>query len=265
MNRETVPDATSPQPPDEATLARLRRLFSPYVWLVFLPLLGLLTTFFGSLSVMLSFVSPAASEWCERTWARILCRIAWTRVAVVGRGNVAAGQSYVIMSNHQSHFDVLALAAHVGLRYKWVMKQELRKAPFLGAACYRAGHIFIDRSNREAAIASLEKARERLKGGTSVLFFPEGTRSRDGRLQSFKKGGFMMALDLGLPILPLSISGTHRILPGKTMQLLPGHARITIHAPIDTAGYSKETRDELIADVRAVISSALTERELPHP
>ena len=162
------------------------------------------------------------------------------------------------MSNHQSHFDILVLYGHWYRQFRWVMKQELRKVPGLGWGCYKCGHIFIDRSDRKKAIESLKSAKPLLEGGISVMFFPEGTRSRDGRMKKFKKGGFMIALDTGLPILSVSISGTGRILPGKTFKLLPGKITITIHPPIDVTQYGEERRDELMADTRKAIASGLT-------
>jgi 1-acyl-sn-glycerol-3-phosphate acyltransferase len=174
---------------------------------------------------------------------------------------MAPGQSYVIMSNHQSHFDVLAFYGHFLRQFRWVMKQELRKVPGLGAGCAAVGHIFIDRSSREAAIASLRAARPLLAGGISVMIFPEGTRSPDGRMLPFKKGGFMTALELGLPILPVSISGSRHVLPGRTMKLLPGRIGIRIHAPIDPASYGLERRAELMADVRSSIARGLSDWE----
>jgi 1-acyl-sn-glycerol-3-phosphate acyltransferase len=138
------------------------------------------------------------------------------------------------------------------------MKEELRKAPGLGWYCSAGGHVFIDRSDREKAIASLKAAKPLLDGGVSVVFFPEGTRSPDGRMRDFKKGGFMMALDMGLPILPMSISFSRHVLPGRTLKLLPGYIRIQVQDPIDVTKYGHERREELMADVRKSIASGLT-------
>jgi len=240
----------------------LRILYLPWAWLVFMPALAVLTALCGTLAVLTAYVfGPRAAHYVGCVWARMLCFANFTHISVSGWENMKAGQSYVIMANHQSHFDVLALYGHFWRQFRWVAKQELRKVPFLGPACVAVGHVFIDRSNRESAIASLNAARPRLAGGVSVLFFPEGTRSRDGRMKEFKKGGFVMALDMGLPILPVSISGTHKVLPGKSFRLLPGCARVTIHPPIETAPYGHEGRDMLLADVRKAIASGLTEWE----
>jgi len=235
----------------------LRWLYFPWLWLVFIPFLAVTTILFGILAATTCFISRRIAFHCGTAWALLLCLVNFTWVRVKGRKNIQKGQSYVIMCNHQSHFDVLAFYGHWFRQFRWVMKQELRKVPGLGWGCEGVGHIFIDRSDRQKAIASLEAARPLLKGGISVLFFPEGTRSDDGRMLSFKKGGFMMALQLDLPILPVTISGSRHVLPNKTFKLLPGSIRIQVHEPIDIGSYTVETRDQLIADVRKVIGSGL--------
>ncbi len=247
-----------PEEPGERRRRVLRWVYFPYQWLVFMPFLGLTTLVMGCLAVVVAVFAPRAAFHFGTVWAWLLCRVNPTWVTVAGRPHAVRGQSYIILSNHQSHFDILAFYGHWGRQFRWVIKQELRKVPGLGWYCAAGGHIFIDRSSRERSIESLRRAKPVLDGGISVMVFPEGTRSRDGRLREFKKGGFMMALDLGLPILPVSISGSHNVLPGRTLQLLPGRIRITIHEPIDVANYGPERRDELIADVRRAIASGLT-------
>jgi 1-acyl-sn-glycerol-3-phosphate acyltransferase len=178
------------------------------------------------------------------------------RVKVIGRRNVDPLQSYVIVSNHQSQYDIFVLYGWLNIDFKWVMKQELRKVPAIGISCERLGHIYVDRSNREAALSSINAAKQRIVDGTSVLFFPEGTRSRDNRMRPFKKGAFRMALDLQLPILPITIQGTRYILPSDTLDLYPGRATMIIHPPIPIGNYSHDTLDDLIARTRAVIEAS---------
>ncbi|HOG11499.1 MAG TPA: lysophospholipid acyltransferase family protein, partial [Smithellaceae bacterium] len=127
----------------------------------------------------------------------------------------------------------------------------------IGIGCEKVGHIFIDRSNHEKALASLRAAKEKIVNGTSVIFFPEGTRSRDGSLGVFKKGAFKMAVDLRLPILPITIVGTRDILPTDSVDLFPGRARMIIHKPIDTGGYKDDNLDELVDRARGIIGSGL--------
>lgn len=244
--------------PGENRRDLLRTLYSPYTYGVYIPYLSASTVFWGAAAVATSKVSRNLSFHCGTIWAWLLCRATFVRVKVEGREHLVDGQSYVIMSNHQSHFDVLAFYGHFFKQFRWVIKKELRKVPGLGAGCESVGHIFIDRSSREKAIASLNASRHLLDGGVSIMFFPEGTRSTDGRMKEFKKGGFMMALDLNLPILPVSISGSRHVLPSNTFRLLPGEIVIRIHEPIDVSAYGPERRDELMQDVASAIRSGLT-------
>ena len=194
---------------------------------------------------------------CGTIWARLNGYLTPIRVKVTGRENIDQTQSYVIVANHQSQYDIFVLYGWLGIDFKWVMKQELRKVPGIGIGCEKVGHIFIDRSNHEKALASLRAAKEKIVNGTSVIFFPEGTRSRDGSLGVFKKGAFKMAVDLRLPILPITIVGTRDILPTDSVDLFPGRARMIIHKPIDTGGYKDDNLDELVDRARGIIGSGL--------
>jgi 1-acyl-sn-glycerol-3-phosphate acyltransferase len=234
----------------------------PYqLWkfLVFLPL-ACLYTLVGSavILVLIPFVSASTlSRVIAGSWARFCALLVPMPVQVVGREHVDPGRSYVVASNHQSLFDILVLYGWLGLDIRWVMKQELRSVVGLGAACAALGHIYIDRSDHEAAVASINAARETVSNGTSVLFFPEGTRSDDGLLRRFKKGAFRFAIDTGLPILPVTVGGTCEVLPARRWDLRPGSATLTIHDPIETEGLSTHDLPDITDRVRTVIGSAL--------
>ena len=237
----------------------LATLYFPYKVLIFAPVLALSTLFFGSLTVVLvRFINPRIASFIGGAlWARFNSYLTPMSVKVIGRDNIEKGQSYVVVSNHQSHYDVFVLYGWLGLDFKWVMKKELRKVPALGVACEKLGHIYVDRSDREAALASIEEAKKKIVNGTAVIFFPEGTRSLSGDLNEFKKGAFIMALDLGVPILPVSIINTRNILPPKTVKLLPGQAKLVIHKSIKLEGYCHENIGDLITDVKTVIQDGL--------
>jgi 1-acyl-sn-glycerol-3-phosphate acyltransferase len=234
-------------------------LYQPSKYLVFAPAVGLVTTVQATLALVMSLVaSPrTASRLSAVPWARTLAFMAPMKVKVEGRGNIDPRQSYILVSNHQSQFDIFLLYGWLGVDFKWVMKQELRTVPGIGMACERLGHIFIDRSDHAAAMATLEEAKRKIVNGTSVMFFPEGTRSRDGKLMRFKKGAFRMAVDLGLPILPLTVTGTRDVLPADTSDLMPGSARLIIHPPIPVEGLTANDCAQLSNQVREVIASAL--------
>ena len=185
----------------------LRILYQPYKWFIFLPCFAVSTIFFGSLTVILSVItSPRITSFiCGTVWARLNGYLTPILVNVTGRNNIVKTKSYVIVANHQSHYDIFVIYGWLGVDFKWVMKQELRKMPGIGIGCEKVGHIFIDRSNHEKAIASLLAAKEKIVNGTSVIFFPEGTRSKDGSLGTFKKGAFKMAIDRMNFFLPVNI------------------------------------------------------------
>lgn len=237
----------------------LHILYQPYKWFIFIPYLIISTLFFGSLTVVMVYITnPKITSFvCGTIWARLNSYLTPMLVTVYGRDNIVKTQSYVIVSNHQSQYDIFVLYGWLGVDFKWVMKQELRKIPGIGIGCEKVGHIFIDRSNHESALASLHAAKEKIVNGTSVIFFPEGTRSKDGSLGSFKKGAFKMAIGLELPVLPITIIGTKDILPSNTFNLFPGKARMVIHKPIDTARYNDHTLQELMTRTHTVIESGL--------
>ncbi len=234
-------------------------LYLPYKWLILVPVFGLLTGFFGALAVILAVtVGPRIGSIVAGTaWARLVAFLTPMWVTVEGRERVDPEQSYVVVANHQSSYDVFVLYGWLGMDFKWVMKHELRKAPALGIGCEKLQHVFVDRSDTAAAVRTLKEARERIRDGTSVVFFPEGTRSGDGKLLPFKKGAFRMAVDLGLPILPVTIVGTLEIMPPGTLKAFPGGAKLIFHPPIDAAGHRANDLRPLMQEVKAVIESGL--------
>jgi 1-acyl-sn-glycerol-3-phosphate acyltransferase len=161
------------------------------------------------------------------------------------------------MSNHQSNFDIPVLLGHLNVQFRWLAKMELFKIPIFGHAMRKAGYISIDRNNREAAFESLKAAAHKIKSGVSILIFPEGTRSRDGKMRPFKKGGFVMALDSGAPIVPIVLTGTRSIMTKGRFRINPGKVSMMIHQPIQTSEYTRETKDALMERVRRVICEGL--------
>jgi 1-acyl-sn-glycerol-3-phosphate acyltransferase len=233
-------------------------LYQVYKYLVFFPFLGIATLVCGSLAVISAIIiGHKTSSLFGVLWAKLNAYITPMFVSVSGSENIDKNQSYVIVSNHQSQYDIFLVYGWMPVDFRWVMKIELRKVPVLGYACYKIGHVFINRKNKQAAIASLEDAKKRISGGTSILFFPEGTRSNDGKLIEFKKGAFRMALDMNLPILPITIVGTRKILPNKTIALFPGSAKLIINKPIEITGYSEENLDDLVRKTKKSIQATL--------
>lgn len=235
-------------------------LFQTYKWLFVIPFFVVLTIIFGSLAIILSFIiPPRLATYCGVAWAKLTAYASFMSVAVSGREHVDAEQSYVIVANHQSAYDIITIYGWLGIDFRWVMKQEMRMIPFLGFACHRIGHVFINRKNHQSAIDSLEKAKQRIHSGISVLFFPEGTRTQSSALSPFKKGAFKMALDLGLPVLPVTLNGADKVMPTKTVDLMPGHVDMLIHPSIATAGMTEADIETLMQQSFEAIDSALPE------
>ncbi len=234
----------------------LRTLYQPYKWFIFGPFIVCTTFLCGGLATLSAILSePRYASIFGVIWARLNSLATPMVVKIRGKENISKTQSYVIVSNHQSQYDIFVLYGWLGIDFKWVMKQELRKVPALGIACEKIGHIFIDRSNTAAALNSINEAKSKIVNGTSVIFFPEGTRSTDGRLGNFKKGAFKMALDLQIPILPVTISGTRAIFPTNSLDLFPGRACMTIHPPIDISEYDNRGIGTLMEKTREIIAS----------
>ena len=181
-------------------------LYQVYIWLVFYPVGVLLTLTAGWLTVLVSMVwSPrAASRYIASTWGRIMCYLTPVWVTVEGAENAEPGKTYVVVINHQSQYDIFVVYGWLRLDLKWVLKAELRKLPGVGIGCEKAGHIYVDRGNPEQARKAVKEALDRVGDGVGVLFFAEGTRSRDGRLLPFKKGAFRVATSQNLPVLPVT-------------------------------------------------------------
>ena len=191
----------------------------------------------------------------SKIWAHIMLKVTRVRPVIRGREKIRPGQSYIIISNHQSEYDILAIVTTLGIQYRWIIKKELRKVPMFGYCLYASRNIFIDRGDHEQAMQSIRKGLDRLPEGVSVMFFAEGTRSADGSIAPFKKGGFLMALERGLPILPVTVNGSRRVLPKKSLVFNPGTIEVVVADPIETRGYTRQNLQELVDGTRDVIIS----------
>jgi 1-acyl-sn-glycerol-3-phosphate acyltransferase len=219
------------------------------IWIVFTTLVC------GILVIVLSFFVRSGNPLHKigRFWGKSILAGSRVKVSVKGLSNIDLSVPYIYMANHQSNFDIPVLLGHLAVQFRWLAKVELFKIPIFGRAMRKVGYISIDRYDRESAFKSLDVAANKIKSGVSVLIFPEGTRSRDGKIRPFKKGGFVLAIDSGVPIVPVVITGTRAIMPKGKFRIYPGHVSMVIHKPIDTAAYSRETKEALMESVRRVI------------
>lgn len=174
-----------------------------------------------------SFVPP-------KHWSQFICKILLLPVKVEGRENLDPRQSYVFIANHQGAFDIWLIYGYLGRNFKWLMKKELEKIPLVGKACKKANHIFVERGNAAKMKEMYDSARRILQSGMSVCVFPEGSRTKTGEMGAFKKGAFLLAEDIKLPIVPMTISGSFDVLPAtKGISFVRRHQlKLTIHKPI---------------------------------
>ncbi len=190
----------------------------------------------------------------ERTWASTILRCAGAKVRLEVPEGLDWDQPFIVIANHQSWFDVFALMAHLPGRARFVAKEELGRIPIFGRAWKTCGHISVDRSDRARAVASLEAAARRMRDERlAVILFPEGTRSLDGELHPFKKGAFVLALQSGVPLLPVGIRGSREVMPKGSFRIRSGEIVIRVGEPIPVAGKGMAARDRLQDEGRARI------------
>lgn len=214
------------------------------------------TLLIGTLAILVSWVPPRG-EWAlflGRLWAHCLVASAWVRLKVEIDPGVEAGRGYLFLANHQSYFDIPVLLAALPGRVTFAAKKNLFRIPVFGWSIRAAGFIPVDRENRRQAMEVFAAASARLKRGASVLFFPEGTRSRDGRIHDFQRGGFLVAQKAGAAIVPVGVAGTFDLLPRHRFSIQPGPVRVRIGAPIETSEYPVSRKDELIERVRSEVA-----------
>ncbi len=219
------------------------------------------TVLFGVPSIFAAFIPPRGDWYLlfARGWARTLLAATGVRWRAAGAEALDPRQSYIFFANHESFYDILVLLACLPGRIRFLAKRSLFAIPILGWSMAAAGFVSIDREDRRKAAGSLERAARKLRDGQSVILFPEQTRTTTGELLSFKKGGVLLALKTGHPIVPVGIAGTFPILKKGSFLLNPGTAAIEIGSPIPTAGKTTADRHALLAESRAAIV-ALRER-----
>ena len=197
-----------------------------------------------------------ACDKAARRWASNILWAAKVPVVLEGVENLLTDEPQIVVSNHQSWFDVFALAAHLPVRYRFVAKQELGGIPIFGNAWKSCGHVSVDRGNREAAIESLDQAwREIHEEKLTMVLFPEGTRSPDGRLQMFKKGAFVMAIQGQVPLVPVAVVGSRDVMPKGRLRVRSGPITLRIGAPIPTEGSTIRDRNRLLDESRDAIAA----------
>lgn len=224
-----------------------------YLFLAFfIPYTGLV-----ALSAICGTLFDRTGRWMHRHacfWAKGGLKVAGVRYRVYGQDNIPVSGPLIFMSNHQGNFDILTLYQAIPQQFAWLAKEELFKIPVFGQAMARGGYIPVDRGDGRKALKSLDAAAELIRTGRSVLIFPEGTRSTDGQLLPFKRGGFILAAKAGVPVVPVAISGSLTINPPRQNRLYPGTITIRFGEPIPAAGCKPA---QLQDQVQAAITNLL--------
>lgn len=195
-----------------------------------------------------------------RLWAKLFCILTLVKVTVKGRENVEKNTSYVFVCNHQGAYDIFAVYGYLNHQFRWMMKRSLEKIPLVGYSCKVSGHIMVDNSSPSATRLTMEKAERQLRGGMSLVVFPEGARTWNGKMRPFKRGAYMLAVEFGLPVVPITIDGSFDVMP--RFKKLPhwGHIVLTIHKPIEAVA-GKHDLAAVMEESYRVIHESLPERQ----
>ena len=236
----------------------MKILLRIYQCLIMVPLMAVATLITALVTIIGSALGAGRTfgYYPAVAWSRVMCALAFVRVKVSGRGNISPATSYVFVANHQSAYDIFSIYGYLGHNFRWMMKQSLRRLPLVGYACKAAGQIFVDKSSPSALRRTMQAAEKQLAGGMSVVVFPEGARTWDGRVRRFRRGAFLLAEEFGLPVVPVTIDGAFRVLPRFGKLPSPGTIHLTIHAPLQPPAKGADA-SELIAESRCRVLSAL--------
>ena len=218
---------------------------------------ALSTVLWGTVSILGSLFSGSGrfQHFCMRRWSKDNLWLSRARVEIEGMENVDPDRPLIFVANHSGLHDILSLSARLPIQFRWVAKKSLFSVPFMGWHMRRSGYIPIDRENPRDAARSIIRAAREIRGGVSAIAFPEGTRSRTGALGKFHSGAFALALRTGVPLLPVTLEGSCRVILPKTLKVNPGVIiRIRIGSPIDLSSYSKGDKHRLMEDVFQIMS-----------
>jgi 1-acyl-sn-glycerol-3-phosphate acyltransferase len=230
----------------------------PYHWwrtvFFLIPAIGVYTVVLGTISIVSSLVDSSGDvgHRCARAWAWLILKTTGVRVDTHGLEKLDSTKSYVLASNHQSIYDIPIVFASLPLQLRIISKDSIAKVPFLGWHLQRTGHLLIDRKNPGAGI--LKKMAKLVSGARSLIIFPEGTRSLDGQVGRFKGGSFLLAIESGLPVVPVSIAGSRHVMLKGRLMTCPGDVTLTIHDPIPTAGVGREGARALAVRIHEIVA-----------
>lgn len=243
----------------------MKFLYHLYQLFFALPLMlvsTILTALVTSIGCLLGF-GHVFGYYPAKVWGWLTIHLFLLPLKVRGHENIDKKTSYVFVANHQGAFDIFIILGFLGRNFKWMLKASLRHAPLIGRACYDAGYIFVDKSGPKAIKQTIDRARNILQGGTSLVVFPEGSRSWDGRMIAFKKGAFQLADQLQMPVVPLTITGSFEVYPRTHKGFVNFHPlTLTIHKPITPKGEGPENMKATMDEAYDVIEKELNDKKV---
>lgn len=238
-------------------------LYKVYQLFIALPIIFVATVLTSLITILGGFINAHVFGYYPgRIWSKVVLRVLLLPIHVEGREHLQPRQSYVFVANHQGPVDIFLIYGYLGRNFKWMMKKALRKMPLVGVACEKARHIFVDKSGPKAIKETIDKARATLQNGTSLVVFPEGSRTFTGHMGLFRKGAFQLADDLQLPVVPVTIDGSFDVLTRMAgFNFVHWHPlRLVIHEPIPPVGEGKEDIKHTMEEAYRVIMHSLPER-----
>ena len=236
----------------------MKILFFIYQWFIAAPIM-LVATIITAIVTMVGclFDSNYWGYYPAKWWSRLWCAIHFVRIKVQGREKVDRATSYVFVANHQGAYDIFTVYGYLGHPFKWMMRKGITNIPLVGTACRAAGHILVDTKSAGGLRHTIEDAEKKLGKGMSLVVFPEGRRTDTGEMGVFKPGAFRLALEFGLPIVPITIDGSYRVMPRNTFNVTPGTITLTLHEPIAPEICDNDP-DQVSRKARAAIESSLS-------
>lgn len=233
-------------------------LYRIYQFLIMAPLLLVATIIITTVTIIGCALGGGRfwGYWPEVLWGKIFCWLAFVKVTISGKENIDKKTSYVFVANHQGAYDIFSIYGYLGHEFRWMMKASLSKIPMVGFACVMSKQVYVDKSSPSALKTTMSRAQNLLSDGMSIVVFPEGARSSNGKMRPFKRGAFMLAQEFKLPIVPITINGAFDVLP--RFKKLPrwGHIHLTIHKPI-MPGPDGHDMAKVIEDSHRIIEQSL--------
>jgi len=236
----------------------LNILYKIYSFLIALPIFLVVTIITALIITIAALIGDKdyTDYFMSKWWSRITLAVFLIGVKVEGREKLNKRQSYVFLANHQGYFDIFLIYGYLGHNFKWMMKEYLRKIPFVGFACTASGQIFVD-DTRAGIKKAVEQSRKTLTSGMSMVIFPEGTRTYDGTMSEFKRGAFMLSNEIGLPIVPMTINGSFHVFSRKAKSVTHGSLSLIIHEPIQPEYYQAKPTKQFMQEVFDIINNDL--------